>query len=863
MEPQTEEVPSWLTLDQEKSIFDEIGIDFPAQYADEKEIPYKKWKDVTTHLSDLDTRTLHYVLVPPNHIVIDFDLKDPDGNKSVARNFEAATKWPVTYAEFSKSQAGIHLHYIYEGDPTKLSSLFEEGIEIKVFTGLSSLRRKLSKCNNIPIATINSGLPLKEEKMINIDVVKSEKGLRDLIIRNLRKEIHPSTKPSVDFIHKILEDAYKSGMKYDVTDMRPKILAFAVNSSNQSDTCIKMVTQMKFKSDDPSEDLQRYGDNDTLVFFDVEVFPNLFVVNWKYAGKDKKCVHMINPTSQDIEALFPMKLVGFNNRRYDNHILYARYIGYSLEELYTLSQRIIGESRNALFSEAFNISYTDIYDFASAANKKSLKKFEIELGIHHQELGLPWDKPVPEELWFKVVEYCDNDVIGEEAVFEYLSGDWTARKILAELSGLTVNDTTNQHSTRIIFGSNKKPQNEFVYTNLADIFPGYVYDHGKSSYRGEDPGEGGYVYAEPGIYQKVAVLDVASMHPKSIEKLNLFGPYTKTFNELMEARLAIKHNDTDKLQKLLSGKLVPFVERAKLGEFKMADLSTGLKTVINSVYGLTSAKFENPFKDPRNVDNIVAKRGALFMIELKHAVQDKGFTVAHIKTDSIKIPNATEEIIAFVFEFGQKYGYVFEHEATYDKLFLANDAVYIAHCMEGKNCGEWTATGAQFAQPYVFKTLFSKEPILFEDMCETKSVTTALYLDMNEGFEDVSEYEKEYTERTKILEENVIRKLSSKFRNLTDDELVEKISKGHSYHFIGKVGAFCPIKEGCGGGLLLREKDGKYNSATGAKGYRWLESEVVRLLGKENDIDKDFYKEMVDEAKKDISKVVDFEWFTS
>lgn len=44
---------------------------------------------------------------------------------------------------------------------------------------------------------------------------------------------------------------------------------------------------------------------------------------------------------------------------------------------------------------------------------------------------------------------------------------------------------------------------------------------------------------------------------------------------------------------------------------ELADsLAQALKIVINSIYGLTSAKFENLFKDPRNIDNIVAKRGA-------------------------------------------------------------------------------------------------------------------------------------------------------------------------------------------------------------------------------------------------------------
>jgi hypothetical protein len=245
---------------------------------------------------------------------------------------------------------------------------------------------------------------------------------------------------------------------------------------------------MKFKSEEASITYQIPYSSDELVFFDVEVFPNLFLINWKYKGKENKCIRMINPKPQDIEPLLKMKLVGFNCRRYDNHMLYARYIGYTNEQLYMLSQRIINESRNCLFGDAYNISYTDVYDFAAAANKKSLKKFEIELGIHHQELGLPWDQPVPEELWPKVAEYCDNDVIATEATFDYLSADWVARQILAELSGLSVNDTTNQHSTKIIFGNDKNPQQQFVYTDLSEMFPGYKYEHGKSTYRGEETG---------------------------------------------------------------------------------------------------------------------------------------------------------------------------------------------------------------------------------------------------------------------------------------------------------------------------------------------------------------------------------------
>lgn len=445
-----------------ESIFDKDCGKYPAQYATSKGTPSKKWDNVTTTLDDINTKELHYVKVPENHIVIDFDIPDENGEKSLERNVEEASKWPPTYAEFSKSGKGVHLHYIYTGDPKKLSAIYADHIEVKVYSGKSSLRRKLTKCNNLPIATISSGLPLKgEDKVVNFETIKTEKGIRTLIKKNLKKEIHPGTKPSIDFIYKILDDAYKSDLKYDVSDMKPAVLSFAASSTHQADYCIKLVNKMQFKSEEPSLPVGSRPE-DQIVFYDIEIFPNLFLVNWKYDGEDKPVVRMINPKPAEIEELIKYKLVGFNCRRYDNHMLYARLMGYNNQQLFNLSQKIINEGKG-FFGEAYNISYTDVYDFA--AKKQSLKKWEIELGIHHQELGLPWDKPVPEELWTQVAEYCDNDVIATEAVFHKLKGDFTAREILADLAGMSVNDTTNTLTTRIIFGKERHPN--LVYTDLA------------------------------------------------------------------------------------------------------------------------------------------------------------------------------------------------------------------------------------------------------------------------------------------------------------------------------------------------------------------------------------------------------------
>lgn len=787
-----------LVLDQRKSLLDDVLAEMPAQFASSSGIPENKWEDVKTKLKDLNTEEMHYVQVPENHIVIDFDLKDEHGNKSQERNLEAAAEWPPTYAEYSQGGNGVHLHYIWAGDVHELRAAYDDGIEVKTLLGNSSLRRKLSGCNSIPIATISSGLPLKEVQVQDNKAMANEKSVRDLIIRQLKKETHPGTKPSVEFIKKILEDAFDSGIPYDLSDLYPDVYSFAMGSTNHARYCVRLVQEMPFQSSDILE-LNTKSDDERVVFYDVEVFPNLFVVCWKFAG-DADIVRMINPSSDEIEELVKLKLVGFNCRRFDNHILYAAVMGYSNEQLQDLSQRIIAGDRSAMFGAAYDLSYTDIYDFSMV--KQSLKKWEIDLGLHHMELGFPWLEPVPEERWLEVAEYCCNDVIATEATFEARQGDWHAREILSKLSGLSVNHTTQQHAARIIFGNEKKPQREFLYTDLSEMFPGYKYDFGVSTYRDEIVGEGGYVYAEPGVYKNVALLDVASMHPASIELLKLFGPYTERFSELKAARISIKHGALDEARRMLDGELAPFLD----DKDQAKELSDALKIAINIVYGLTSAKFDNLFKDPRNKDNIVAKRGALFMIDLKHAVQEQGFTVAHIKTDSIKIPEATPEIIDFVFEFGRKYGYDFEHEATYDEFVLFNDAVYIA-----KENDTWTATGAMFQHPYVFKNLLSHEEIVFDDLCETRNVVKgSIYISNEDGS-----------------------------------------------RFIGRIGRFVPIKSGTnkGEGQLLRVNEDKEYAVTGTKGWLWLEAEKVRDLELEEHIDGTYFDELARKASEALKAV--------
>jgi phage/plasmid-associated DNA primase len=493
-------LPKWLKLKDVSGMSDDDLMENPlnvylkdakAQYAVPTDTggskPKNSWDYTRSKLNAINTLREHYILtqsIDPRLICIDFDLKDPEtGEKSLERNLLAAAKFPKTYAETSKSGKGLHLYYIYDGNVDDLSMLYDTEIEIKVFTGKSALRRMLYLCNTEEISHINSGLPLKEvKKMINWEGVQNEKHLRALIEKGLKKQVFPNTKPSIDYISHCLEEAYNSGVSYDVTDMRQKVLNMAYAATNQSEYCVEAVLKMKFNSPDKenvedeelTEERESVYSEKKIAFYDIEIFPNLAVVCYKVeggvvgnAGKDE-VVTLINPTANEISELVDTyNLIGFNNFAYDDRLLYAMILGYSNERLFQISQAIIVHGERVFQNN--HIGYADIRDFAS--NKQSLKKYEIEIGnaqpeldLQHQELGLPWEEPVDKSKWDLVASYCANDVVATEATFYYLKADWTARKMLAEIADMPVSTSTNNLTAQIIFGNVRNPK--LMYTNL-------------------------------------------------------------------------------------------------------------------------------------------------------------------------------------------------------------------------------------------------------------------------------------------------------------------------------------------------------------------------------------------------------------
>lgn len=453
------------------------------------------------------------------------------------------------------------------------------------------------------------------------------------------------------------------------------------------------------------------------------------------------------------------------------------------------------------------------------------------------------------------------------------------------------NDTTNSLTQRIIFGDNRHPG--LIYTDLStgkqygpgedykmpaiseaeyekvkdkwkdqepphdNCFPGYYWVYGNDGkyhnmYRGVDLSLGGYVYAEPGMYLgRLVTKDSISHHPHSIKSLRYLGDYTDQFWDIYTVRVLLKHHELDKARAMFNGLLADFLK----DEESASQAAKALKTAINASYGQSYASFDNPFKDPRNVNNIVALKGSLFMKTLQDEVTARGYKVVHIKTDSIKLYHPDDYILNFCDEFAKKFGYEFEVEHTWNKLCLVNDAVFVGkYGDDDKHAGEWETTGAQFQVPYVKKSLFTHEPIEFYDMTEAKSVQNVMYLDMNENLPDDTDLQKKRKKAVKEWGENSVEVAA------IDGE----ISKCHKLEFVGRDGLFCPVIDGIGGGkLLYRNNAGKLNSVTGTKDYRWLEAGMVKGLKLEDKIDKNFYINLVNKAVETISKYGDFEAFAA
>lgn len=230
--------------------------------------------------------------------------------------------------------------------------------------------------------------------------------------------------------------------------------------------------------------------------------------------------------------------------------------------------------------------------------------------------------------------------------------DYTARLILSKLSGLNVNATTTQHAAAFLFGNESRPCCWQIHLHrFRRTLPGYKYSFGKSEYRGEDPGEGGYVYSEPGVYTDVALLDVASPI-----RLHLLRWTTSDRSRRSSLTWSIMHS-------YQAWRIRQSQENVWWNTWRVPARPRVCGHALLCFEDYHKHRLWNDFakfwiiSSDTNLTKTISWRSVALCSWLtwNMEVQKRGYTVAHIKTDSIKIPNADKKIIDFVFEYGKEY----------------------------------------------------------------------------------------------------------------------------------------------------------------------------------------------------------------
>src|SRR5699024_1203757 len=182
---------------------------------------------------------------------------------------------------------------------------------------------------------------------------------------------------------------------------------------------------------------------------------------------------------------------------------------------------------------------------------------------------------------------------------------------------------------------------------------------------------------------------------------------------------------------------------------------------------------------------------------------------------------ATQEIIVFVREYGRQHGYTFDHENTYSKMAVVNKSEYICQFEENGQM-VWEATGSKFAQPYVFKKLFSKEPVLVEDYAIMKQVKSAIYLG-----------------------DTFIGKSANVYASHSGDTM---------YRVTDNPKAGQPIVDKKTKEEIGIEPDKLKHAVTGTKGHLW---KLFRSYSGKEDIDMLYYDTLVKDAIKSLESVGD------
>ncbi|MBS4750989.1 hypothetical protein KG091_07845 [Carnobacteriaceae bacterium zg-ZUI78] len=417
---------------------------------------------------------------------------------------------------------------------------------------------------------------------------------------------------------------------------------------------------------------------DNLLFYDIEVFKEDALIVLKDRDKQTKAIF-----HNDFEGLINWvkgyTLVGYNNYFYDDYILTYMLDGKSIRHIKELNDDIIsGKRGHKIHSDIKSLDCFQQID----VSMPSLKKIEANFGKNIFESSISFDinRALTKNEVEETIRYCSYDVDTTIDVFNLREKSYFEPKLnIIEMlpkdkqsKALRWNTTTISANLLL-----DKPLPQWSDIRLGDyqedgeyellnIVPKEVKNYWRTKLKGKVTHEEfgcilefgfgglhGVSKRQDKIFHNVKLLDVASLYPNIIMKLNALGVATDIYREIVEKRLSVKH--TDKV------------------------LSNALKLVINSCYGLLNNQYSILYNP--NAAKSVCFYGQICLYDLcqrlSHTCQ-----LININTDGVAFTTSSDDYKVVWSEWEKDYGFTLE-EDSFD-IFIQKDVNNYVGVKNGK-----------------------------------------------------------------------------------------------------------------------------------------------------------------------------------
>jgi hypothetical protein len=218
----------------------------------------------------------------------------------------------------------------------------------------------------------------------------------------------------------------------------------------------------------------------TQLFFDVECYPNYFLILFKLSNGKQKCFELDETKRLDTiliqEFLENAETIGFNSRMYDIPMILHALSGANNQELKALSDRIINKDEKTydtlkelgLFCP-WHYNHIDL--FKLPIGKNSLKMYGARINTTFLQ-DLPYDPSLPltEDQKVDIKNYCSNDVNITMDLYKHLEKPLAIRCDINRKYNVEVRSKSDSQiaevliKEKLIMPFKPNPKHNFKYT---------------------------------------------------------------------------------------------------------------------------------------------------------------------------------------------------------------------------------------------------------------------------------------------------------------------------------------------------------------------------------------------------------------